>query len=1112
MNLKLDNGTQINLKDLDKLENKSGDNALLKFFDSIGFGGNTNNVFDKKEIEKLKTFLIEMAGADGVIDQNDIKNARLKYSSIFQNYTDQNMADDLSLLSFKNSSAKSGKNSPDYNVASGDTIPKIVEKLGYTGAEAKKYEEALEKQLEADGAFMNNKKWLMAGSNIKLLSDEKLKELGITKKRIPERTIKSRVQNKSNETSPDYSVVSGDTIPKIVEKLGYTGINAKKYADALDKQLEADGSYMNDKKWLMAGSNIKLLSDEKLKELGITKTATPITPEIKNDETPVSNEQNGQKPVTDKPKVSVPIDLGASGRATHTRSTQKVPSNPDDKLKAAKNSAERILQIIKQSGQKGRVVSENELNNDQKNHARVHKQLYKTNPVFIKNDSTGEVHIFFDTTNSAIGKKMGLTSVEQIFGNKTQTTNRYYQNGKIVQDLKKLDKNGWKEVSSTLIQKPFGKKDVKEKQITTPLAISIKADPSIYEGATYMQKIKINKFLQSLEKNKASLMKDLNIDNDTYNDFAKLSCAIAMQETKFGKADSYQYFDGLAVVTMLKDTVAVGGIGANKLGAEAPTAVSKGLTQIKIGDWDDNPRIKKLFAKYGIKRGYYNTLTPEQSAAATIIVLNELHKATKSKSVQDGIEAARNKYIYTNKKLENGKVVSRKGGYFVYNNITEEDAMMYLYNGRAGTLKKGNATPNLMLYTHNIKRYKNLFSITENPQQRAAALKKAKTVTTSPATKKQQMSSDLSWGIGQVIFNTGLYTGGVSKNSKAEINNLKTSLIQKGYDMRYINTLVLKMQRGEISFANGLSNSEISAMTENDLKLLVHHSNSLNKKLSGISSAKKRREIATAADENFKRAYLTSHARQVYLKDVYKSSIILNDQVEPDMKKYPSKGYNTGAQQRCKRYLKQLRGDNAPNGGLYMYSDRIEKGLYTGFNVERDKGINYANADAIDVLLAQNASDAANTLRTSGACLTGTKQALIGSGCVTEAEMKSFNEAFQLAKFLEKHPERFTEIKYVQISDNIAREITAGDIDYLPAGCLVVFGNKSRTDVPGHAGTTNGCGQINSDETDNSRWDNFVAKSSSQNGKGEHGYVRIFRLNPDYFTVDPQTNKLVPKK
>ena len=1088
MNLKLDNGTQINLKDLDKLENKSGDNALLKFFDSIGFGGNTNNVFDKKEIEKLKTFLIEMAGADGVIDQNDIKNARLKYSSIFQNYTDQNMADDLSLLSFKNSSAKSGKNSPDYNVASGDTIPKIVEKLGYTGAEAKKYEEALEKQLEADGSFMNNKKWLMAGSNIKLLSDEKLKELGITKKRIPEGTVKTKAQNKSSVSSPDYSVVSGDTIPKIVEKLGYTGINAKKYADALDKQLEADGSYMNDKKWLMAGSNIKLLSDEKLKELGITKTASPITPEIKNDETPVNNEQNEQKPVTDKTKVTVPIDLGASGRATHTRSTQKVPSNPDDKLKAAKNSAERILQVIKQSGQKGRVVSENELNNDQKNYARVHKQLYKTNPVFIKNDSTGEVHIFFDTTNSPIGKKMGLTSIEQIFGNKTQKTNRYYQNGKIVQDLKQLEKKGWKEISSTLIQEPSGKNAVREKQIKTPLPIDIKVNPSVYEGANETQKNNINRFINTLKKQKASLMKDLNIDNDTYNDFAKLSCAIAMQETKFGKADSYKYFDGLSVVTMLKDTVAVGGIGANKLGAEAPTAVSKGLTQIKIGDWDDNPRVEKLFAK------------------------NELHKSSKSKSVQNGIEAARNKYIYTTKKLENGEVVSRKGGYFVYNNITDEDAMMYLYNGRAGTLKKGNATPDLMLYTHNIKRYKNLFNITENSQQRAAALKKARTIVTSPATKRKQMASDLSWGIGQVVFNTGLYTGGVSKNSKAEINNLKTSLIQKGYDMRYINTLVLKMQRGEISFANGLSSSEISAMTEDDLKLLVHHANSLNKKLSGISNAKKRREIATAADNNFKRAYLTSHARQVYLKDVYKSSIILNDQVEADMKRNPSKGYNTGAQQRCKRYLKQLRGNHKPDGGLYLYNDRVEKGLYTGFNVERYKGINYANADAIDILLAQNASDAANTLRTSGACLTGTKQALIGSGCVTESEMKSFNEAFQLAKFLEKHPERFTEIKYVQISDNIAREITAGDIDYLPAGCIVVFGNKSRTDVPGHAGTTNGCGQINSDETDNSRWDNFVAKSANQNGKGEHGYVRIFRLNPDYFTVDPQTNKLVPKK
>ncbi len=1116
LKLKLENGSQINLSDLDKLENKSDDNALLKFFDSIGFGGNKNNIFDKKEIEKIKSFLIEMAGSDGVIDQKDIKNARLKYSSIFTNYSEKSFADDLSLLSLQNESSSGGIDFPKYKVKSGDTINKIVKNLGYTGDDAKKYADALESQLEADGSFMNSKKWLLAGSEINLLGEEKLKELGIKKSQISP-TITKKNDNSSTVSSPSYRVLSGDSIPKIVKKLGYSGIDAQKYADALDKQLEADGSYMNDKKWLMAGSKIKLLSDEKLKELGIKKSETDdISVENERDNKPISEETVNS---TEVPDTDGNMSEISSQRLKHIDSSQKVPQKPNDGVVSVKNSAQRILEVIKESGHKGRIVDENELNAEQKNFVRYQKQLYKANPTFIKNDSTGEVHIFFDTENSSVGKKMGLTSIEQIYGKNTQVTNRYYKNGKIVQDLKKYDEDDgvWKEVSSTLIQKPKTSGTESKKQILTPLAIDIKVDPSVYEGASDSQKETINNFVNALEKNKSTLMRDLNIDNDTYNKYAQLSCAIAMQETNFGKADSYKYWDGTVGTTLLKDTAAVIGIGLKKIapsgiGKSAPTAVSKGLTQIKIGDWDDNPRVAKLFEKYGIKRGYYNTLTPEQSAAATVIVLNELSRTVKTEAVQNGIEASKNRYYYSKKKLVDGAPVERTGGYFIYNNVTDEDAMMYLYNGRSGTLKKGNATPSLMLYTHNIQRYKKLFSVSENPQQRADALKKAPTVTISNASnKRKEMSSDLGWGIGQVAFNTNLYTGGISKNSESEIQTLKQSLVQRGYDMKYVNSVVSKMKSGEISFLNGLTNSEISAMTEEDIKLLVEHSNSLNKKLAGVTNSKKKRQIATEADKEFKKIYLASHARQVYLNKVSDSSVILNDQVESNVKKYPQNGYNTGAQKRCKKYLTQLRGSHQPDSGIYMYSDRVNKGLYTGFNVERDKGINYVNASDVDILLAQNGADSANTLRTSGACLTGAKQALIGSGCVEPEEMSTFNNAFQLAKFLEKHPDRFQEIKYVQISDEVAREITAGDISSLPAGCIVVFGNKSRTDVPGHAGITSGNGQIYADETDNSNWDNFVAKSKNHNGKGEHGYVRVFRLNPEYYTIDPKTHKVIAK-
>lgn len=256
---------------------------------------------------------------------------------------------------------------------------------------------------------------------------------------------------------------------------------------------------------------------------------------------------------------------------------------------------------------------------------------------------------------------------------------------------------------------------------------------------------------------------------------------------------------------------------------------------------------------------------------------------------------------------------------------------------------------------------------------------------------------------------------------------------------------------------------------------------------------------------------MSSHAARVPLAEVKNSTVKLVNPSSRNSKPYPANGYFTGAQNRCKRYLSQLRGKHKPNAGLYSYDNRIKEGKYTGFSVENNKGINYDNASNIDILLAKNGADVASTLKTSGACLTGAKQTLIGSGVVSENEMKSFNNAFQLAKFLKKHPERFIEVTHVQIGNNQAREITAADVGNLPAGYIVVYGNSSRMDVPGHAGTTNGRGQINADETDNANWDNFVATAKNQDGKGEHGYVKIFKLNPAYYTVSENGKKLVKK-
>ena len=233
MELKLSNGSQINLSELDKLENKTYSNKLLKFFDNIYFGGNQNNIFDKQEIEKIKQFLLEMAGKDGIIDTNDIKKTKLKYASIFENYTEQNIAYDLSLLFLQeNTKNKNNDTSPNYKVESGDTLKKIIAKLGYTGEEAKKYEQALDAQLSADGSYMNDQKWLLAGSNIKLLSDEKLTNLGIKKidTETPTSTKESysrKIQTGSTQEKPindnTANVVIYNSVEKIIENIKSKG-------------------------------------------------------------------------------------------------------------------------------------------------------------------------------------------------------------------------------------------------------------------------------------------------------------------------------------------------------------------------------------------------------------------------------------------------------------------------------------------------------------------------------------------------------------------------------------------------------------------------------------------------------------------------------------------------------------------------------------------------------------------------------------------------------------------------------------------------------------------------------------------------------------------------
>ena len=141
---------------------------------------------------------------------------------------------------------------------------------------------------------------------------------------------------------------------------------------------------------------------------------------------------------------------------------------------------------------------------------------------------------------------------------------------------------------------------------------------------------------------------------------------------------------------------------------------------------------------------------------------------------------------------------------------------------------------------------------------------------------------------------------------------------------------------------------------------------------------------------------------------------------------------------------------------------------------------------------------------TGGLCLTGIKASFESAGISQKGEIvypkghkdwgKPIENAKDLRFYLDAHPEKFEEVKYVSLGNGTSRELNASDIKNLPAGYIGVFiPGEGFEDQAGHAFITNGNGQGYADEVDNLRWDDFKS-SGAGNGKGEHGTFKIYRL------------------
>ena len=175
---------------------------------------------------------------------------------------------------------------------------------------------------------------------------------------------------------------------------------------------------------------------------------------------------------------------------------------------------------------------------------------------------------------------------------------------------------------------------------------------------------------KALEDNKKSLMIDLGINGDVYNNIALLSLGIAAQETKFGDSSTYK--------------------SKNELTQDIGKAItfdksynSKGLHQIKYDGL--NTDVKQKLADYGITKS--NLDNPSKSAIAQIIIMA-------------------NAYKYEIPQLLK-----------INPNIDPYDMLLYLNQGKRRELTNKTATPEQNNYIQNVKKNMRNFELKQKNER-----------------------------------------------------------------------------------------------------------------------------------------------------------------------------------------------------------------------------------------------------------------------------------------------------------------------------------------------------------------------------------------------------------
>ena len=584
-------------------------------------------------------------------------------------------------------------------------------------------------------------------------------------------------------------------------------------------------------------------------------------------------------------------------------------------------------------------------------------------------------------------------------------------------------------------------------------------------------------FANALIDNKAELMKELGIDNDTYNILAQTAIGIAGKETNFGEKTVRQ---------KAKDAL-------RNIDVVGTRDWSYGMTQLKYTLHTQDPTIKKHMEALGITNEE-QLLDPEVSAKATIVVLASLNKRLNTEKYQQGIEAAQDTIVqYKGWEINEQGIAEKTGNTEAWtNNISRQDALCALWNGgEARSLLNGTFKPQGWEYTRVVNEYTQKYKLVETDEARAEA-KEQHDATRAFDNMKNNGE------MGSIVFLPAMYTDKANHlNTAAEIRELNQSLKDKGIDGNLRNQLVSALQNGELSFDFGLSKEEINSLTNADIKLLLTHLKELKTQVSsngqintsdGINSQEasilrnRYSETVGRAEDKFRQEYLNNHSA------VYEASDS-NPKVLREMS--------------TTRGSTDFINSNGARKGFRHETPLAVNENTTAGKISQEASV-LANA-GYDVAM-ENADNSK-----SGLCLTGVKKAMAAAGIDVSQMVDYGSQPKYVKNWFEAHPEMFTPIEYVSNGDGTAREINAADLKNLPAGCIVIWvpgDNASYDDQPGHIAITNGNGQGYADATDNLEWGSYNNTKTGDSGKGEHGTFIVYKLS-DNWTVDPQTGKLV---